>query len=493
VISNEQTADNIRLQVDGDDRLVVRGGGEVDITSGDLDINGNSINNAELDEFSTQSISRITPFYVRGSEVYHGQIVRVGGRDLAQTDRGINLIVLDKSDYSVISNNVYDIYGSDADADSLESKLNNMGSEEIGIMSCYDECTNRIDGGLADAAASKNLFKYSRISDTDAAYAAIFDGDGTNSVEKTAQGGDNDVYISGFLMDGQISTSDRAPSTLSGSDGTPSEALKVDSSGKVDITEGNLNMNSNNVENIDIIDIDSQGYIGISNNQDDPNLEFEGSGIELTGGGLSFGDGPPSSGIDMNGNPIDSAGIIRSEGVDVQETTSSHGGLPSGWYTIAENSGDRASAKFIVKDQEGGEHSAYHFYASHHYGTDNSNTINVLGGSDYGNGCIERLRIQEAGTYDGANLQVYIDSDNCNGVQAFMSENFQNSGWGLVDWASGTTISGLSPQTTVNLDQGPDNSVRFSNGISTQGDIEMNGNGIRNPGSMQVPVGYDAW
>jgi hypothetical protein len=43
VINNEQTSDDIRIQSDGNDRLIVRGGGNIDITSGNLRMNGNEI------------------------------------------------------------------------------------------------------------------------------------------------------------------------------------------------------------------------------------------------------------------------------------------------------------------------------------------------------------------------------------------------------------------------------------------------------------------
>jgi len=43
VIANEQSADNIRFQVSGNDRMVIYGDGEVDINSGNLDLNSNDI------------------------------------------------------------------------------------------------------------------------------------------------------------------------------------------------------------------------------------------------------------------------------------------------------------------------------------------------------------------------------------------------------------------------------------------------------------------
>lgn len=181
--------------------------------------------------------------------------------------------------------------------------------------------------------------------------------------------------------------------------------------------------------------------------------------------------------LDMVGNEIRNVGTITDgSGNEVYERTSVHSNLASGWYTIAENGGDRASAKFIVKDQEGGEHSTTHFYASDHYGEGDS--INVLSTSDYGSGCVRELRLKDGGTYEGALLQAYLDQDSCSGVQAFMMENVQNQGWELRDWVSGDTITGLTESVRWNLDAGVENSAKFSNGLETKGEINTNGNNL---------------
>ncbi|MDI3544394.1 MAG: hypothetical protein PWQ28_675, partial [Candidatus Woesearchaeota archaeon] len=116
--------------------------------------------------------------------------------------------------------------------------------------------------------------------------------------------------------------------------------------------------------------------------------------------------------------------------------------LPVGWYTIATNTGDRASARFAIRDTASGKHQSVVFYAAHHFGTDSSNTITVLDNSYYSGNPFRYIRIKDYGTYDGAALQVYID-DASNSVTVYLlGDNFQSSGWVLKDWIPDSTDPG---------------------------------------------------
>ncbi len=114
--------------------------------------------------------------------------------------------------------------------------------------------------------------------------------------------------------------------------------------------------------------------------------------------------------------------------------------LQPGWYTIAVNRGDRASAKLVLRDTTSGRHQTVHFYAAHHFG--NGNVINVLSNASYSvGGTISQLRIKSGGTYDGALLQAYIDSTNTN-VMGIITENIQTSGWVAKNWVPDGTDPG---------------------------------------------------
>jgi len=117
----------------------------------------------------------------------------------------------------------------------------------------------------------------------------------------------------------------------------------------------------------------------------------------------------------------------------------SAGNLAIGWYTIATNTGDRASARFGIWDVNSSDHQSVTFYATHHYGNDTSNTLTVLDNSYYSGNPFRYIRIKDAGTYDGAALQIYID-DATNSVNcAILGDNFQSSGWVLCDWIPDAT------------------------------------------------------
>ncbi len=157
---------------------------------------------------------------------------------------------------------------------------------------------------------------------------------------------------------------------------------------------------------------------------------------------------------------------ISSDGFSrvIKATASLAGGH---WYTIAHNVGNRSSAKFVLTDGTSGLHQSVHFYAQHHYGTDSSNQINVLANSSYSSGGPFRyLRIMEAGTYEGAYLQVYADASSTSAAIR-MLENFQNSGWFIVSFEQQDTITGFTQRVIIDLNK--------TNGINVTDDIYSKG------------------
>ncbi|CAM1343789.1 tail fiber domain-containing protein [Tenacibaculum amylolyticum] len=141
---------------------------------------------------------------------------------------------------------------------------------------------------------------------------------------------------------------------------------------------------------------------------------------------------------------IDSSGFARQEIISAKT-------LSTGWYTIAVNNGDRASAKFVIRETRSSYHQAVHFYAGHHFG--NGNIITVLSNSSYANGGVFRyLRIKEGSTYDGVMLQVYIDV-NDSPVYGIILEDIQANGWIAKNWIPDGTnpgnVSNFSALTNV--------------------------------------------
>ncbi len=153
--------------------------------------------------------------------------------------------------------------------------------------------------------------------------------------------------------------------------------------------------------------------------------------------------------------------------------------LTSGaWYTIAQNTGDRAVARFGLRDGNSGDHQSVVFYAAHHYGTDQSSTITVLHNSFYSGSPFRYIRIKDYGTYDGAVLQVYLDGDYGGGsVSAYLlGDNFQNAGWDLVDWlADATAPSLVSNYSSFTMSSQIDLDQIAQGGIATTGPIYGDG------------------
>jgi hypothetical protein len=162
--------------------------------------------------------------------------------------------------------------------------------------------------------------------------------------------------------------------------------------------------------------------------------------------------------------------------------------LAVGWYTIATNTGDRAIGRFGLWDTDSSDHQAVVFYAAHHFGTDASNTITVLHNSRYSGSPFRYIRIKDAGTYDGAVLQVYIDG-NTNALNvAILGDNFQSGSWVLRDWIPDATTppsvsnyGSFAERSKVdldNIDQG---------GIATTGEIYAGGD------TSQARVFHDSY
>lgn len=148
---------------------------------------------------------------------------------------------------------------------------------------------------------------------------------------------------------------------------------------------------------------------------------------------------------------------------------------PVGWYTIAVNIGNRAVARFGIKDVQSSQHQSVIFYASHKFG--NFSELTVLHGSRYYGNPFRYIRIKEGSTYDGALLQVYID-DPSNAVTAYLlGDNFQDSSWTLVNWIpDGTNPGGVAnfgaltnTAAQIDIDQ------ILDGGMATTGDIYAGG------------------
>ncbi|ATL49570.1 hypothetical protein COR50_21660 [Chitinophaga caeni] len=114
----------------------------------------------------------------------------------------------------------------------------------------------------------------------------------------------------------------------------------------------------------------------------------------------------------------------------------------SGWYRIAINGpliqggsgGSRAAARFILKDVSDHTHGTLEFLGYIHFG--DKPVINILNNSFYNQVSFVKLRIVEAGSYEGAAIEVYVrnQSPDTSHITCYIENNIQLSGWTPVDW-----------------------------------------------------------
>ena len=231
------------------------------------------------------------------------------------------------------------------------------------------------------------------------------------------------------------------------------------------------NANSNNISRIR----NSNGNLHIDSAANgNLYLNHYSTGTIYARGNTVWHAGNDGSGSGLDADRVD--GYEASSLINDTHTSHSADNLAVGWYTIATNSGNRAIARFGLRDVASGDHQSCVFYASHHYG--NNSEITILHSGRYSGNPFRYIRIREGGTYDGAMLQVYID-DASNSVTAYLlGDNFQSSGWVLKDWVANATNPGdvsnfgalTNTAAQVDIDQVIDG------GMVTTGEIYAGGN-----------------
>ena len=186
--------------------------------------------------------------------------------------------------------------------------------------------------------------------------------------------------------------------------------------------------------------------------------------------------------------------------------------IATGWWTFAVVKGrnqsvaQRAQAQFYITDSDSGRHRTAQIGATHMYGRDGSNSLQLFGTSSYGSGVpFDGFRIKEGNTYDGAVLQIKI-TNAINRIDQFMLNNFQSPtyglsghGWTLLDtWLADSDTSGhdallgYRPTGLPSPNQGGDY-VDFPNSMAVSCDIDLDddanpyiGGGMGTTGSLFV-------
>ncbi|SDX62991.1 phage tail spike protein [Salimicrobium album] len=121
------------------------------------------------------------------------------------------------------------------------------------------------------------------------------------------------------------------------------------------------------------------------------------------------------------------------------------------WYRIAKNPGNRAWARFIIRDTTSGQHGTAQFTAGTMYNKESSQDFTLLSLTKYGSFPFNKARIVTGGTYDDQFLDVFFWEDRDSSVQFWIKENIQESGWQAIDWESVGAISTGQTETIYDL------------------------------------------
>jgi len=181
---------------------------------------------------------------------------------------------------------------------------------------------------------------------------------------------------------------------------------------------------------------------------------------------------------------LEISGSLHVNGTLIADRRKYTSALSSGWYTIAvvpdDFTGQRKGlAEFQISERSSGDHMSVLFNASHHFGTNNSNDITVLANSRFSGTNYRYIRIKDGGTYDGAVLQVYLDSTSSEGIAGIVGGNIQEDGWILKDWIPDATDPGnvdnygsMAERCKVDLDRVVDGGILTTGKIIAQDTIE---------------------
>ncbi|PXX95187.1 hypothetical protein DF185_22680 [Marinifilum breve] len=120
------------------------------------------------------------------------------------------------------------------------------------------------------------------------------------------------------------------------------------------------------------------------------------------------------------------------------------------WYRIAQNSGNRANARFILWDHiSSGGHSTLEFKIGTSYNYRNGISFSLINHNYYHQLTFTKVRVLNKDTYDPQYLEVYVVRSG--NVNYSMLDNVQSYGWKAVGWSKGTIPSGyISSEYDVN-------------------------------------------
>ncbi len=205
---------------------------------------------------------------------------------------------------------------------------------------------------------------------------------------------------------------------------------------------GGYTVHEYQVDNLFVVAGNEQ-YVTVGRNGDttlSKNLNV--TGTTTATGKIVANGGVDTAQIDPSGGTVNVDGTITApyfkagQGHGASVTTGN-------WYRIAENSGNRASAAFTLRDYiSSGGHSQLSFRAGISYNDTGGSSITLLNHHRYNTTTFDKIRIVERDTYDPQYLEVHIIRSGS--VDYSIYDNLHSSGWTPIDWTVGGVPGGYS-------------------------------------------------
>ncbi|WP_102335751.1 phage tail spike protein [Salimicrobium jeotgali] len=218
---------------------------------------------------------------------------------------------------------------------------------------------------------------------------------------------------------------------------------------KVSVTKFNTDMNGV------VKDLNANSTL-IAQNQDAIALKADDTRVDSIAGTVSDNSAQLSVQADEIASKVESSTYTKDRAASGLDNEASKGakipGTQTGtWYRIAKNSGNRAWARFIIRDTTSGQHGTAQFTTGAMYSKRSSLDFTLLSLTQYGTFPFSKARIVTGGTYDNQYLDVFFFEDRDSTVQFWIKENIQSEGWQAIDWQEVGAISSSQYETIYDL------------------------------------------
>lgn len=201
-------------------------------------------------------------------------------------------------------------------------------------------------------------------------------------------------------------------------------------------------------------------------------------------GGTIWNEGNDGSGSGLDAYSVDGVSYEDFSRHNPVSHTGTSVDFTAGWYTFAWTNNARATGRLGLRDTDSGKHQYCVFHAAHEYGY---SSITCLHYGVYSGRGFRYIRVKTGGVYDGALVQVYMETNN-RVAGYLLGDNYQTNGWyltnGFLDDSTDPGLNGFA-----NLSGGPqiDVAVIGNGGMGCSGGVRSNSTFTKGSGTFDIP------